>query len=539
MADRTMLTLAEGSWQFLHGSWTGGPDGAFAPPDGSDVEYMAVKEDTAYGDFDATCRVKLRNTGGGARLLFRVQDAGRYYALDIPVNGQQFRARHFWAGLLVADGTPLQRYLAFGLVPGLCVRLDHWYDIRVSAHGPRLRAWINDIPVADVEDATHARGRIGLASIGSPWLDQMHFSGLTIDAAPAPPAPWPGLAAAEPHWITPCPEPEPGTFQSYAQLLDGGHGELVLFLTFGNPNRGETRRAAYLRSHDAGRTWGPPEPPALQRGFGASFVRADGTWVCVFAHDPITKAVLYVYESPDQGRTWDGPTDLAFPGPWPAGWRVGSPLRPVRMHDEALVMPVIVRLPDGAPVTARPPYSTCFAMRSDDDGRTWSPPVLADAQPRPNLGPLAPVPGGGLDLAARFFELGIDEVADDVLIGIGRPERDPYMWQIQSNDGGRSWEPAALGHFPGYCPSLTRTRDGHLIATTRFPYFAARLSRDRGRTWDPPVIVDYASWANQQATEAEPNVVVVTYMGHIMQVGQADSRIVRLCVRDDRLALDH
>ena len=53
------------------------------------------------------------------------------------------------------------------------------------------------------------------------------------------------------------------------------------------------------------------------------------------------------------------------------------------------------------------------------------------------------------------------------------------------------------------------------------------------------MIVDYASWANQQAVEAEPGVVVVTYMGHIMAVGQVDSRIARLRVVDGKLALDH
>ena len=202
-------------------------------------------------------------------------------------------------------------------------------------------------------------------------------------------------------------------------------------------------------------------------------------------------------------------------------------------------MPVSVNLADGAPVTARSPFGTMFTLRSEDDGKTWGAPVLTDAQHRPNMPPLAPVPGGGFDLAARYYELGVDEVAENKLIGVGRPERDPYMWQIESNDGGRTWEPAALGHFPGYCPSLTATRDGHIIATTRFPHFAAYVSDNAGRTWSPPVILDYAMWANQQACEAEPNVVVVTYMGDIMKVGQPDSRIARLKVVNGLLTLDH
>ena len=166
-------------------------------------------------------------------------------------------------------------------------------------------------------------------------------------------------------------------------------------------------------------------------------------------------------------------------------------------------------------------------------------PVLCDASHDSPGKELEPVVGGGLALAARFYELGMDEVDDNVLLGIGRPERDPYMWQIQSHDGGRTWEPAALGHFPGYCPSLTSTAAGPVIATTRFPYFAARVSHDRGRTWDPPVIVDYATWANQQAVAVEPDVVLVTFMGHIQKRGQADSRIARLRVHNGRLTLDH
>ncbi len=78
-----------------------------------------------------------------------------------------------------------------------------------------------------------------------------------------------------------------------------------------------------------------------------------------------------------------------------------------------------------------------------------------------------------------------------------------------------------------------------MVATTRFPYFAAHLSRDGGRTWEPPVIVDYCSWANQQAVEIEPDVVLVTYMGEMTHPGKADSRIARIRVTDDGLVLDH
>jgi hypothetical protein len=67
--------------------------------------------------------------------------------------------------MVIADGTPLQRYLNFGLVPGLCAKHPSWYEARVEAKGPRLRAWIEDILVADVQDDTYASGRFGLGGI--------------------------------------------------------------------------------------------------------------------------------------------------------------------------------------------------------------------------------------------------------------------------------------------------------------------------------------------------------------------------------------
>ena len=226
------LQIGDGrGWSFLHGQWTDGADGELIPPDGEKVEYLAVKDDVAYGDFTARFRFKFRSDGGGARLLFRLQDSRRFYALDIPWCGQQNRSRHFWAGIVMADGTPLQRYLSFNLVPGVGANRNYWYDARVQAQGSRLRAWINDILVADVEDTTYASGRLGLGAIASVFVQTPHFGGLQIDATPVKTSDWPGLQSPAPHWITPCPEPEPNTWQSFAGLLKSKSGDLMLTMT--------------------------------------------------------------------------------------------------------------------------------------------------------------------------------------------------------------------------------------------------------------------------------------------------------------------
>ena len=535
------LSIGEANdWSFLNGPWGDGPAGELIPPDGSDIEYIAVKHAATYGDFSATFRFKFRYASGGARFLFRVQDRRRFYALDVPVGGQQFRSRHFWAGMLIADGSALQRYLQFGLVPGLCARLGVWYKARVEAQGSRLRAWINDIPVADVEDDTYAAGPVGLAGLVVPATETPHFADVEITGTPKATADWAALKAPEPHWITPSRQTDPNYLQSYASLIQANSGEVTLYLTYGEPNWCETLYADFIRSVDGGKTWAEPERCTLQKGLGAPFVRRDGTMVCVHSNHPILKETpLYYHESSNDGRTWSLPKPLRINGKWPEAWNAGGGWRPVRMRDGAIVLPIMCHLADEPKSPSLVPFWACFVLRSEDDGQTWSEPVQCDSDHHIPGKLLKPEMGGGLVHAGRYFEVAIAETGDNGIVGIGRPERDPYMWQLRSNDGGRTWEPAALGHFPGYCPSLTSTASGALVATTRFPHFAAHLSRDGGRTWDPPVILDYCNWANQQALEVEPDVVLLTYMGEINGYGKADSRIARLRVTDRGLELDH
>ncbi len=71
-------------WSFLNGAWTDGPDGELIPPESGGEPNFAVLHSREYSDVDMTCRFKFRWTNGGARLLFRVLDSMRYYALDFP-----------------------------------------------------------------------------------------------------------------------------------------------------------------------------------------------------------------------------------------------------------------------------------------------------------------------------------------------------------------------------------------------------------------------------------------------------------------------
>jgi hypothetical protein len=44
-----------------------------------------------------------------------------------------------------------------------------------------------------------------------------------------------------------------------------------------------------------------------------------------------------------------------------------------------------------------------------------------------------------------------------------------------------------------------------VVATTRFPHFAAHLSRDGGRTWDPPMIVDHVMLSGPISKRPRPS----------------------------------
>jgi hypothetical protein len=289
---------------------------------------------------------------------------------------------------------------------------------------------------------------------------------------------------------------------------------------------GEVKNAVVVRSDDGGRTWSAPVPAALPQGFGASFVRQDGTWVCVHSRDqvPVDQAI-YAVESADEGRTWSQVRPLQVTGAWPSGFSLPAypSGRPLRLRDNSLLVPVYCTVDS---------VTTNFVFRSTDDGRTWEPPVRCDAN-----NPQRPDQTQWFS-PANFSEIGLAEVGDGEVLGYGRPGPWPFMWEVHSQDGGRTWQPAAGGRFPGYCITLTATRSGALIAIHRFPYLSANVSYDGGRNWDAGTILDYAAWANHQAVEVEPDVVLVVYMGHIVEKGQPDTRALRLRVTGQGLTVD-
>lgn len=529
--DNNVMRIGDGrNWSFVNGPWVDGSEGELVPPDGADIEYLAVKHDQVFGDFSARFRFKLRSPSGGARLLFRLQDSMRYYGLDIPSCGQQNRNRHFWAGVVLADGTALQRYLNFGLVPGICPELDRWYKARVECLGSSIRAWIEGRPVAAVEDHTYASGRVGLMGLITSSFKTPHFGDLQVTGDDLCPSAWTGLIHPAKHWITPCPEVDPETFQSYPKIIKGKSGKLAVNIPFGDPNECEIRRTVWVRSSDGGHSWSAPEPSPLPQGLGESFVKEDGTWVSVHCKEggPVEEA-MYTIESKDEGESWSRPKAFNIQGEWPKEFSLPACLsgQPLRLRDGTLLVSVYCKVDGG---NSGGWVYTNFIFRSTDDGQSWAAPVRCDRNNKRE---------GKWWCPSNFSEIGLAETDDNRILGFGRPGPWPYMWQLQSNDGGQTWKPAAFGPFPGHCITLTSTASGALVAIHRFPYLCANVSYDGGLTWDAGTIIDYPTWANHKVVEVEPDVLLVIYMGHIIEPGQADNRTIRLLVSRQGLAVNN
>ncbi len=213
-------------------------------------------------------------------------------------------------------------------------------------------------------------------------------------------------------------------------------------------------------------------------------------------------------------------------GEWPEEFSLPDsvPCRPLRLRDGTLL--VLARCKVTTKTHFQDWVMSNFVFRSTDDGVTWSAPVRADSNNADD---------DPWFQAAFLTETGMAETEDNVVVGLSRPQLSPFMWHIQSNDGGQTWEPAACAAFPGYCISLTGTAIGALLAVVRTPYLTAHVSRDGGKNWDKGTILDYAAWANHSSVEVEPGVVLVIYMGDLNEPGRADTRVLRLRVQREGL----
>jgi hypothetical protein len=238
------------------------------------------------------------------------------------------------------------------------------------------------------------------------------------------------------------------SFPTLARLQDG---VLVGTIRVGSSKDGDDEEVLLVRSEDDGRTWSPPERSLP--GWEVSGVRGTGKvvyltpmgdgrviaaalWVDREAYpgsplfDPDTEGCLpmaiLLSESVDGCRTWtpwrivDLPDELGPPS-------LTSPL--LRFHDGSLGLSIETnkQYEDAGPWRQR-----AVLVRSEDDGRTWGPPVV---------------------------------IAED-------PTGRRFNWDLR----------IAVGP-DGTCASFAWTYDTH---TAEFLDIHRRVSHDHGRSWSDP-----------------------------------------------------
>ena len=166
-------------------------------------------------------------------------------------------------------------------------------------------------------------------------------------------------------------EPYRGAFSPKGAVeLPGGE----VLLALGSHAHDPLAAIVVLRSPDGGRTWSGPTEVARVPGLVFSEPTSVGLGaarVAVFAREETTG---YVYRSvsDDAGRTWEAPVRLSL-------W--GYPQHALRLADGRLLLVYGVR---------RPPFAIRASL-SEDDGATWSPEVtirgdLVDSRRGLNLG---------------------------------------------------------------------------------------------------------------------------------------------------------
>jgi hypothetical protein len=204
---------------------------------------------------------------------------------------------------------------------------------------------------------------------------------------------------------------------------------------------------------------------------------------------PSTTADLYISTTTDGGRTW-GASRAIYLATAPDAQELHNVLHV--LPDGALLATFEIvhtqsREPFCGPVGFQPP--SCYgaspenlivAMRSEDQGKTWSTPVtVAQVSPRSELGmPSAVAPDGTVYVVWHSIPEGRGSYA--------------RLQMARSRDGGRTWEPVSLGLGDGLTPSIAVMGDGTVgvgwysttpTKTRTVGNYMLTYSQDQGAHW--------------------------------------------------------
>ena len=290
------LQIGDGTgWSFLGGQWTEDEAGVIRPEDTRNLHSRAFYTAQAFEDLvvEFEFNANYRELGAGqAGVILRAADSDHFYFVYFPWQGQQLRAKHFWAAIAKVEGDGYLRNLKAVWVPGVPSEVDRWYKVRVEAQGPEISVWVDGRFALSVTDESYSSGCLGLGGYGWYFFRNVRMTG-TEAAAPA----WnnEGQLRANAFTIGLDSESMPtGCVAPNGDVLIAGGSKLV-------------------RSSDKGHTWGEPvELPEKLGGlsdYGSTmFCTSAGRLVVMIYRsrskegNPVPEILMS--ESADNGYTW-------------------------------------------------------------------------------------------------------------------------------------------------------------------------------------------------------------------------------------------
>ena len=506
-------------WQFVGGRWWQDDEAVISPPANLADHNLAFYTPQAYRDFEAWFEFRWDVHWTAAGFIFRAQDACHYYMVEFPVTGQQSVGETFWATISKVDERGWKQVLHMQMVHGVTSMPHIWHKVHLKVQGDEIRLWVDGRPVSMVSDSSYgAGGRIGLLSYGGLGATpKSSFRNLQISGQAVKAPVWDDSIRPRRNWGVVDSENGNGC----GHIVRAGNGELLV-----------QSGPRLMRSADNGQTWssagknlpGSDSAVLLESSSGSviqclnNYTTEDGRPVSylVASEAPFK---IRKFSSDDNGKTWSElrevgevkfPPHIPYTKLWP------SPL--LKLKDGTLLIFAYAtkewkdKIVDGRIYFAFPlPWSQIYCLRSTDGGESWSELVNVDGL---GFDITSTEPGYEPHGKDHLNEICAAQTRDGRIMALIRGMLSPFIWESWSDDGGKTWTPAARGPFPMWActNSMIATSSGVLLIGGRFPGMAVQVSYDDGMTWHCYGI-DTCLWANGAMYEIEPDVVLFVYGG--------------------------